>query len=155
MTNQAPPILISLKPNYADLVFTGLKTAELRRRMPSDLENREVFVYVSTPVRALRGGFKIGQVWSGSPEEIWSHVSQLAAVSEDEYEAYFQNANVAYALEILDLWEYQDPPSLTDLRSNLGKFVVPQSYRFVKPVERNYFMELCETEQRLPLRSVA
>ena len=61
------PLLLSLKPRYADLVFRGLKTAELRRRIPY-VENRDVFVYVSSPVRRLRGGFHVEHVWSGTPE---------------------------------------------------------------------------------------
>ena len=31
------PLLLSLKPRYADLVFEGLKTAELRRRIASHM----------------------------------------------------------------------------------------------------------------------
>lgn len=39
MRKTSPPLLISLKPNYADLVFRGLKTAELRRRMSEHVVN--------------------------------------------------------------------------------------------------------------------
>ena len=59
------PLLLSLKPCYADLVFQGLKKAELRRRIPC-VENRDVFIYVSSPVRCLRGGFRVEHVWSGN-----------------------------------------------------------------------------------------
>ena len=30
--NTPPPLLLSLKPRYADLIFAGRKKAELRRR---------------------------------------------------------------------------------------------------------------------------
>ena len=56
------PLIISLKPCYADMVFEGLKTVELRRRIASQISNRDVFIYVSSPVRELRGGFRVGQV---------------------------------------------------------------------------------------------
>ena len=67
MNKTLQPLLLSLKPDYADLVFDGLKEAELRRRITSCMENRDVFIYVTTPVRQLRGGFRVGQVWSGTP----------------------------------------------------------------------------------------
>ena len=142
MATSAPPLLISLKPNYADLVFKGLKTAELRRRLARHLEDRDVYVYVSSPVRQLRGGFRIGQVWSGAPEEIWEMVSDLAGVSEAEFATYYQGSKIAYALEILDVWEFAEPPSLARLRTKFPKFVVPQSYRYVRPQEIRSFCRL-------------
>ena len=72
------PLLLSLKPCYADRVFAGLKTVELRRRIASHITNRDVFVYVSSPVMELRGGFRAGAFWHGPPEEIWAKVSELA-----------------------------------------------------------------------------
>ena len=65
MTAAMRPLLLSLKPYYADLVFEGLKTVELRRRIASHLEGCDAFIYVSRPIAALRGGFRIGEVWSG------------------------------------------------------------------------------------------
>ena len=58
MNTTKQPLLLSLKPLYADLVFKGLNTAELRRRIASHIENRDAFVYVSSPIMELRGGFQ-------------------------------------------------------------------------------------------------
>jgi len=154
MAAPAPPLLISLKPNYADLVFKGLKTAELRRRLARHLEDRDVYVYVSSPVRQLRGGFKIGQVWSGAPEEIWEMVSDLAGVSEAEFATYYKGRKIAYALEILDVWEFAEPPTLARLRTKFPKFVVPQSYRYVRAQEIRSFCRLKRLDPH-HLRSLA
>jgi len=142
MPTLAPPLLISLKPNYADLVFSGLKTAELRRRISAHIENRDVFVYVSSPMMKLRGGFRVGQVWSGTPEEVWSTVSTLAGVSRRVFDDYYEGINVAFALEIINVWEYERPLSLETLRARFPGFVVPQSYRYAKPNECRSFRNL-------------
>lgn len=142
MNNTASPLLISLKPDYADLVFQGLKTAELRRRISGDIVNRDVFVYVSSPVKKLRGGFKVGQVWEGSPEQIWSEVSRMAGVTRQVFDKYYQGANVAFAIQIIDVWEYVNPRSLEDLRHQFPGFVVPQSYRYAKVNESRSFRTL-------------
>ena len=42
------PLLLSLKPRFAELVFMGEKTVELRRRIASTMTGREVFIYVSS-----------------------------------------------------------------------------------------------------------
>ena len=136
------PLLFSLKPCYADLVFEGLKKAELRRRIASCIEGRDVFIYVSSPVRQLRGGFRVGQVWRGSPEEVWNEVSELASVDKRDFDAYYAGCKIAYALQITDVWEYENPVDLNELRNQFPNFVVPQSWRFVKPEEYRSFRNM-------------
>ena len=150
--NITKPLLLSLKPCYADLVFEGLKTAELRRRIASHIKNRDVFIYVSSPIMALRGGFRVGEVWSGAPEEIWNTVSELASVDKQDFNTYFEGQTIAYALEIKAVWEYQSPVNLNTLRSRFSNFVVPQSWRYVQPDEHRFFQEMRPqtTETRSP-----
>ena len=138
---RARPLLLSLKPRYAELVFQGLKRAELRRRIPC-VENRDVFIYVSSPVRCLRGGFRVEHVWSGSPEQVWKKVERLARVERREFDAYYAGRSVAYAMRISKVWEYDEPVHLEVLRKQLSDFVVPQSWRYVKPNESRYFQTL-------------
>ena len=69
------PLLLSLKPRFAELVFMGEKTVELRRRIASTMAGREVFIYVSSPVRMIRGGFRVAEVWSSDPETVWGAVA--------------------------------------------------------------------------------
>lgn len=142
MNKPSQPLLLSLKPDYADLVFDGLKEAELRRRITSCLENRAVFIYVTSPVRQLRGGFRVGQVWSGPPEEVWRQVSKLAGVRKRDFDEYYAGRTVAYALEITDVWEYKNPASLNTLGDRFPDFVVPQSWRYVRPEEYRLFRRM-------------
>ena len=142
MNKTSQPLLLSLKPDYADLVFKRLKEAELRRRITSCMENRDVFIYVTTPVRQLRGGFRVGQVWSGTPEEVWRQVSKLAGVHKRDFDAYYAGRTVAYALEITDVWEYKNPVSLNTLGNRFPDFVVPQSWRYVRPKEYRLFRRM-------------
>ena len=150
MNTITKPLLLSLKPCYADLIFEGLKKAELRRRIASCIEGRDVFIYVSSPVRQLRGGFRVGEVWSGSPEEVWNRISacdsadrsELAGVDKRDFDAYYAGCEIAYALQITDVWEYENPADLNRLRERFPNFVVPQSWRFVKPEEHRSFQKM-------------
>ena len=143
-------LLLSLKPCYADFVFDGRKTAELRRRLPVSwqkglmpcMENRHVFIYASSPVRKLRGGFRVECVWSGTPEEVWSKVSTLAGVEKQDFDAYYAGHTFAYALKITDVWEYEYPADLNTLRNRFPDFVVPQSWRYMKPEECRSFRRM-------------
>ena len=141
--NESPkPLLLSLKPRYADLIFEGVKKAELRRRALVQMEGRDVFVYVTSPIMQLRGGFLVGEVWTGTPQEIWKKVSEWAGVNKDDFDAYYAGQSIAYALEITDVWEFANPPGLSILRSRFDNFIVPQSWRYVKPEEHKCFRKM-------------
>ena len=142
MNRITKPLLLSLKPCYADLIFEGLKKAELRRRIASYIEGRDVFIYVSSPVKQLRGGFRVGHVWQGSPEEVWNEVSELAGVDKRGFDAYYEGREIAYALQITDVWEYENPTDLNRLRKRFPNFVAPQSWRYVRPEEYRSFQNM-------------
>lgn len=144
MSKSMEPLLLSLKPRYANLVFDGLKKVELRRRSPRNLEGRDVFVYVTNPDRILRGGFKVGNVWIGTPEEIWEIVSDKAGVEKPEFDAYYAGREVAYAFEIVEPLEYENPLTLDVLKRMFRNFVVPQSWRYVKPDEHRAFRDMAQ-----------
>lgn len=136
------PLLLSLKPCYADSIFEGLKKVELRRRIVSHIKDRDVFVYVSSPVMELRGGFRAGDFWHGTPEEIWTKVSELAHVNKQDFDTYFEGRTVAYAFEVTNVWESPKPVNLNTLRRKFPNFAVPQSWRYVRPEEYQFFLEV-------------
>lgn len=142
MNTAIQPLLLSLKPCYADWIFDGLKTVELRRHIASHIENREVFVYVSSPIMALRGGFRIGEVWRDTPEKVWSTVSDQVSIEKQDFNTYFEGRVVAYAFEIREVWKYHKPVNLNDIRNRFSNFVVPQSWRYVRPEEHQFFLEV-------------
>ena len=142
MNASIPPLLLSLKPRYADRIFEGLKKVELRRRIASDIKDRDIFVYVSSPVMELRGGFRAGDFWRGTPKEIWNKVSKLAQVNKQDFDTYFEGQDIAYAFEIKEVWETQNPVNLNALRNQFPNFVVPQSWRYLRKEEHKFFLKM-------------
>ena len=148
------PILLSVKPRFADLIFNGLKEAELRRRFIQNAKDRDVFVYVTSPVRTLRGGFRVGHVWHGTPANIWNEVHHMAQVKKREFDEYYGDCSVVYALRITDVWEYNKPMNFQTLKRQLSEFVVPQSWRYVRPEECVFFKN-AKRKERLRLTNTA
>ena len=140
--NATNPVLLSLKPCYADLVFEGLKKAELRRRIAPHIKDCDVFIYVSSPIMALSGGFRVGQVWHGTPDEVWHMVSKLAGINKPDFDTYFEGQTIAYALEITEVWKYSKPVNLETLRGEFSNFAVPQSWRYVRTNEYQFFQKM-------------
>ena len=119
----------------------GVKTTELRRRIATSLKGREVFVYVSSPVQRIRGGFRIDEVWSGAPEDLWGRVEASAGVERVEYDTYYSGSGVAHALRVSHVWEHSAPVSLGALRDELPEFRPPQSWRYAKGRELHWLEE--------------
>lgn len=136
------PLLLAMKPCYADLVFEGLKKVEFRRRIASQISGHDVFIYVSNPNMELRGGFRVGEVWHGSPENVWSMVPDRDHLDKQVFDTYFRGLNLAYALEIKSVWKFEKPVGLSSLRDLFGNFVVPQSWRYLTPKEQIAFQTL-------------
>ena len=126
------PLLLSLKPRFAELVFAGEKTVELRRRIAATMKGREVFIYVSSPVRMIRGGFRVAEVWSSDPETVWGEVACRAGVAKAEYDAYYEGCGVAHALALADVWAHEAPVQIERVRRALPDFRPPQSWRYAR-----------------------
>ena len=149
------PLLLSVRLGYWQLIERGLKDAELRRNALDSMEGRQALIYVPRPVMELRGGFTIGQVWTGTPEEVWDRVAGRAGVAKDVFEAYYAGVSIAYALEITDFWAYEQPLGLADLRARFDRFVVPQSWRYLRPEENRSLLRrkrASRTWNTLPLQ---
>ncbi|MXW51833.1 MAG: hypothetical protein F4X81_17200 [Gammaproteobacteria bacterium] len=144
------PLVLSLKPHYAEMLFMGVKTIELRRRFATGLEGREVFVYVSSPVQKIWGGFRVDEVWSGTPEDVWGRVEARAGVERTEYDAYYSGSGVAHALHVSHVWEHGAPVALGAIRDELPEFRPPQSWRYAKGRELIWFEEFKREAQPIP-----
>ena len=136
------PVLLSLKPLYANMVFGRRKTVELRRRIASYMNNRDVFIYVTSPDMEMRGGFRVGDVWHGAPDDIWRIVHKRAGVDRRDFDNYFEGQARANAIEITEIWEYRKPVSLSRLRKQFTGFIVPQSWRYARDEEVRFLQQL-------------
>ena len=69
-------------------------------------------------------------------------VSKLAGVNKPDFDTYFEGQTIAYALEIKEVWECSQPISLGTLRDKFSNFVVPQSWRYVRTNEYQFFQKM-------------
>jgi len=145
------PIVLSLKPYYAEMLFAGVKTIELRRRIATGFKGREVFVYVSSPVQKIWGGFRVHEIRSGAPDELWAHIEAKAGVERVEYDAYYSGSGVAHALHVSHVWQHDAPVALGVVREALPEFRPPQSWRYAKGQELTWLEEFkreAESQER-------
>lgn len=130
-------LLISIKPKYAELIFNGKKSVELRRVCPKLNNGDLVLVYVSSPTKAIYGGFKVDAVISESPERLWNQIGIRSGLKKEEFDLYYKNAKIGYGITFSEVWSLPKPIMLESIKSTWPEFRPPQSYWYFKPGAKN------------------
>ena len=60
------PIVLAIHPEYADAILEGSKSFEIRRRCPDLPPGTLVYLYATSPISEIVGGFVLRRVWVGS-----------------------------------------------------------------------------------------
>lgn len=128
-------LLLSIRPKYAEQIFNGEKTVELRRIKPKLSRGDTVLVYVSSPTKALIGAFEVDKVIETSPQSLWQKVSSIAGVTEQEFSEYYDGTEKAYGIFIKKTWQLDQPLNLSNLKAIWKNFHPPQSYRYISANE--------------------
>lgn len=124
-------LLLSIRPKYANLIFSGHKKIELRRVRPRLQKGDIVLIYVSSPVKALMGGFLVRKVIQGTPKYLWSTVGEEAGVTKKEFKDYYSGLSLGFAISSSKIWQLKQPINLIDLRKRWSHFSPPQGYRYI------------------------
>jgi predicted transcriptional regulator len=121
--------LLSIKPEYAEAIFTGRKTVEFRRsRLAADI--KVVLVYATQPVGRILGWFEVADVIESTPIRLWEDYADRGAVDPSAYFAYFTDANQAFGILVRRATRLDRPAELGQLSPGLK---APQKFQYLAP----------------------
>jgi predicted transcriptional regulator len=126
-------VLLSINPEHVENIFRGVKTFEFRRKVFARKDVKTVIVYCTMPVGKIVGEFDIESILVDQPREIWKKTHGGSGISEDFFFQYFSGREVAYALKIGDVREYDEHVDPNDILDN---FSPPQSYMYMREERR-------------------
>ncbi len=129
-TNHA--LLLSIRPRFVALIFAGKKTVELRRVKPRVQVGDLVVVYASGITKGVVGAFEVAGVTVGAPSFIWRKHAAGTGLTKPEFNSYFNEVSVGYAIRIGKIWKNQEPVPLNTLRKRRAGFRPPQGYHYWK-----------------------
>lgn len=127
-TNHA--LLLSIRPRFVDMIFSGTKTVELRRVKPRVQAGDLVFVYASGATKGMVGAFEVAGVTAAQPSAIWRKHNGGSGLKKPEFDEYFAGAPIGYAICIRKFWKLAETVPLKTLRKRRAGFRPPQSYHY-------------------------
>ena len=143
MLDEDRMVVLSLKPRFAEAILAGVKTVELRRTVPKIVvPTRGALLYATTPVRALLGNCIITSVESVDLAVLWGKHGSKSDLSHDEFQQYFDGADVGTALELDEPQAFSRPIPLQDLREYPRGFRPPQSFAYVDTTTGHRLMHM-------------
>jgi predicted transcriptional regulator len=119
-------ILLSIKPEYSELIFAGIKLYEFRKRMPK-ITPKKIVVYATSPTMEVLGEIEVKGLIVGSPTKVWEMTKKDAGISRSQYRDYFKGCKMAFAFELGQINKYNPPKSLIDF----GITNPPQSFVYL------------------------
>jgi predicted transcriptional regulator len=129
MTASDQALFVALRPAYAEMILSGVKTVELRRIRPKAQVGTLVLIYASSPARQVLGTCVVEDVGIGSPDEIWVLHGTQTGIGRAAFRTYFAGSPRGVAITVAHPRRLENPLSLEALRRH--GFAPPQSFRYV------------------------
>lgn len=140
-------VLMSLKPEYYELMWQRLKTHEFRRRY---LKGRPTtwYVYLTVPVSKLAAVIELGEAVVDTPRAIAAIAERANPGNGESVYAYLQDVEQGYALPIRTVREY---PGFTadELATMLDGFQPPQGYTLIDKHQK--WVRVCDQLTQAPV----
>lgn len=122
---QVPYVLLSLQPEWYQLILSGQKKYEYRRKY---LKQESIaFIYVSSTTKAICAKINFGKPIIAPIEEIVKIREAERSGGGDGIRAYMEGLKEGFAIPIVNCQQIE-PISLDELRQRWIKFTAPQSY---------------------------
>ena len=82
-------ILMSIKPHYADLIYTERKRFEYRKKAPK-LVDLPILLYETAPVQKVTGIIADWSILQASPEAVWTYSKTHSGLTADRFSGYYE-----------------------------------------------------------------
>ena len=122
-------ILMSIKPHYADLIYTERKRFEYRKRAPK-LVDLPILLYETAPVQKVTGIITDWSILQASPESVWTCSKTHGGLTADRFFGYYEGCDRAVAIRIHSVVPFRDSLELGVLNPELKR--PPQSFCYVR-----------------------
>ena len=102
-------ILISIKPRYVDMLVSGCKTVEIRKRAVRAPAGARIWIYATSPRQQVVASARLKATASAAPDEIWRTFGDRSGIDRREFDAYVGDVGLVSALTLTEIDEFDTP----------------------------------------------
>jgi predicted transcriptional regulator len=121
-------IIISVKPIFLEKIFSGEKKFEFRKKFPVLENGCVIYLYASSPVKKIIGYGVLNNILIDTPLNLWEKTYIFSGVSFDEYQKYFHEKTIGFAINFKEIVKFKNFLNL----DQLGVKNAPQNYEYIK-----------------------
>ena len=121
-------VILSLKPQYAELILSGEKTIELRNRVVRMEPGTVIWIYATKPVGGIVALAELDSIVHDTPSEIWLRFQREMCIDRAHFDSYIDNRESVSALKLSSVRKLKQLVTLDWIRRSIGSFQPPQFY---------------------------
>lgn len=122
----AKTALFSIRPEYVEKIFNGIKKFEYRKQ-PNRIPISKILIYETAPIMKIVGEAEVEKVLVDTPEVIWEKTKEYSGISKEFYFQYYRGRYAAVAYQLKNVIKYDIPKELSDF----GIKRAPQSFCYL------------------------
>lgn len=127
-------ILIPIHPNWANLIYKGEKTVEVRRRFNPTTEGMTVLFYETRPAGMVTGQAVIARIEPATVGDLLDETMEThTRIPRPDLLKYAHGVTQLTAIHLTSAKRFERPLPLSDL----GVGLAPQNYRYIEWDESN------------------
>ncbi len=131
-------IILSIHPNYADLIDEGKKIYEVRTRCLNLDVGTRIWIYKTSPKSSISSYAEIEKIICISPDKAWKKYSREMFIKKVDYDNYVKNKKEIYLLKLRHITKLSKEIKLSDLKKKNIEFYPPQFFKKLKDTEVIY-----------------
>lgn len=130
-------IILSIKPKFANEIYNGNKSVELRKKIGSKFRpNVKVYIYSSSPESKISGYAYIQEIQTLSVQQIKNLHLDNACISQSDFDSYYEGHDSGVLLWLYGVIKYETGVSLAQLKEK--GLTAPQSFCYVPNTLRSW-----------------
>ena len=126
-------LLMSLRPEFAEPIFQGRKTVELRRRFSKKYEGATIVFYITRPVQQFMFSATIAKVDHSQKKCLWDRYQQECGISQTVFDQYFHGTDHGYAIHLSNVKPIPNQLVLEHAKKVCPQLRQPQSFQILDP----------------------
>ena len=122
-------VILAIKPKFANKIFSGEKTDELRKRIWAKNNINKVYMYATSPISKIVGYFIINKIQQFNTRILWLLVKESACISKTQFAEYYLGKSHGYKISIKKAMKFLKPFDPKEINPD---FKAPQNFMYVK-----------------------